>query len=1031
DSAVAGGIKFTADGGKKIGDEYVNTFVTVGEGDNSFKLETGSNVVGTNTGDYLSKLTINGEEFNLGNQVQVEAADNTIKVVPDKTTAGTTVYKVSASDVANPGKEVGNTYHNWTINRTIVVDPETGETKEVTLTDTTLVGKEVDLTDEKLPEADKNTITFKDTADNTVTYTGVASLDDVEKAKDLATTTVYAEDESNITVVDKREKETDPHKYLVDLKDDISVKKITVNNGQGDSTVINGDTITTNKIIIPGATEADNVVINNTSISYGNVNITKEKITINNRNVVTENQLLHSGDLSGYEKVGTGEHPDQLQTSINFYRVSETGEAEFAFKVDGIKDTQLVSRERDLRDLPEGEEKNTITFTDTAGNTVTYKGVASTADIEKAKKEAATTLTEHGATDNIIVEKTVDETDGHFNYDVKLNKDLTAESITLNNNEGNSTTINGDTIQNINTNEEGKKTTTIIQGDTIITGYIDEDGKVVNQTTIEGDTINTTNINADKILINGVEAATVKDVLAEIESGTTGTSGETTQVTTNIFKDGAGEEIGRTVSKNDTLVKGDVYAAGQDETTSYDGKPLGSDYTIKDTDGNEVVLKDVVSGADMQKYVSEKAYMVTDFSANDTIDEGVTKTAINKDGEVQLTLSDNTNKTFKVALTDVARKSDVDTINKNIGDVSEFNTEIKGDNIVQRINNTYEVAKAHNTVAAGNNVEVTTSPIAATGGTEYKVSVSKNLKDMESITFNNSKVQIGKDGINAGGKKVTNVAPGDITPTSSDAVNGAQLYATNSVVNNIATEVNNFNGRLNGMDSRINKVGAGAAALAALHPMDFDPDDKLSFAVGTGHYKGQTAAAIGAFYRPTEKVMFSLGATAGNGENMVNFGASFSLDPTPRRTNIKTALAQENLELRDRVARLEQLVGQLVGGKPLANEYMPFPDVPENHWAYEYIAKLHANGILEGYPDGNFDGNRTLTRYEFATAFCRALERGIKIDPRAIHEFEKEMARIRVDHVRGEDGTNKKVSRVRLNKAPDRDNYGNKISVVK
>ena len=138
------------------------------------------------------------------------------------------------------------------------------------------------------------------------------------------------------------------------------------------------------------------------------------------------------------------------------------------------------------------------------------------------------------------------------------------------------------------------------------------------------------------------------------------------------------------------------------------------------------------------------------------------------------------------------------------------------------------------------------------------------IKDGPSVT---------KDGINAGNKKVTNVAAGELSETSKDAVNGSQLYKTNQEV------VNNTN-RINQLGSRVNKVGAGAAALAALHPMDFDPDDKLTFSAGYGNYGGENAAAIGAYYRPDEKVMFSVGGTVGNGENMVNAGVSFSLDRT-------------------------------------------------------------------------------------------------------------------------------------------------------
>lgn len=282
------------------------------------------------------------------------------------------------------------------------------------------------------------------------------------------------------------------------------------------------------------------------------------------------------------------------------------------------------------------------------------------------------------------------------------------------------------------------------------------------------------------------------------------------------------------------------------------------------------------------------------------------------------------------------------------------------------------------------------------------------IKDGPSVT---------KDGINAADKKITNVAPGELSATSKDAVNGSQLYATNN--------------RINKLGSRVNKVGAGAAALAALHPMDFDPDDKWSFAAGYGNYAGENAAAIGAYYRPDEKVMFSVGGTVGNGENMVNAGISFALDRTNHVSNSRTALAREVIDLRGqlavmgaKMAKMEKALGMLDETKTKL-----FPDIPANHWAYEYIAKLAGNGILEGYPDGNFGGDRLMTRYEFAAMLYHAIENGAALEEKIIKEFEPELGRIRVDRISGEDGDRDKIERVRVNDTKgERDHYGNKLA---
>ena len=400
-----------------------------------------------------------------------------------------------------------------------------------------------------------------------------------------------------------------------------------------------------------------------------------------------------------------------------------------------------------------------------------------------------------------------------------------------------------------------------------------------------------------------------------------------------------------------------------------------------------------------------------------------------------------------------ANRADID---KNKADIAQNKTDIK--NLDNRVTNVEELAKKHTTVTAGDNITVTEDK-NKDGGKEYKVALDKDI-NLDSVTtgqtvMNKDGLKIGKDvsvtatavtagktsisdegvkvgdktyisdkGLNANDKKVTNVAAGELSETSKDAVNGSQLYKTNQEV------VNNTN-RINKLGSRVNKVGAGAAALAALHPMDFDPDDKLTFSAGYGNYAGENAAAIGAYYRPDEKVMFSVAGTVGNGENMVNAGVSFALDRTNHVSNSRTALAREVIDLRGqlavmgaKMAKMEKAFGMLDETKTKL-----FPDVPANHWAYEYIAKLAGNGYIEGYPDGNFGGDRLMTRYEFAAMLYRAIENGAALEEKIIKEFEPELGRIRVDRISGEDGDRDKIERVRVNDTKgERDNYGNKLA---
>ena len=359
-------------------------------------------------------------------------------------------------------------------------------------------------------------------------------------------------------------------------------------------------------------------------------------------------------------------------------------------------------------------------------------------------------------------------------------------------------------------------------------------------------------------------------------------------------------------------------------------------------------------------------------------------------------------------------------------------------------------AGKHSSVTAGSNISVTTGT-NANGGTEYKVAVvdtptfktitaGNTVMNSSGLTIKNGP-SITQTGVDAGGKRITNVAAGDISANSTDAVNGEQLWKTNQTINNIG-------GAINELGDRMDRVGAGAAALAALHPLDFDPDDKWDVAAGYGNYKDAHAVAVGAFYRPNEDTMFSVGGSFGGGENMVNAGVSVKLGQGNHVSTSKVAMAKEIVDLRDenkdlkkRLDTMEQKMNSILGILDMGKK-KDFPDVPENHWAYEYVATLAGNGILEGYPDGMFGGDRTMTRYEFAAMFYRALKNGAPVDDnmdRAMNEFEPELRqirldRIRVDRISGKDNDRNKVERVRVNSEDDkakndyRDVYGSHIS---
>ena len=305
--------------------------------------------------------------------------------------------------------------------------------------------------------------------------------------------------------------------------------------------------------------------------------------------------------------------------------------------------------------------------------------------------------------------------------------------------------------------------------------------------------------------------------------------------------------------------------------------------------------------------------------------------------------------------------------------------------------------------------------VVSDGSNNLKVKMAKDLKGLNSVTtgntvMNNSGLTIKNGpsitgtGVDAGGKRITNVAAGK---ADTDAVNVSQLKQIGGAINKI--------------DNRMNRVGAGAAALAALHPLDFDPDDKWDIAAGYGNYKDAHAVSVGAFYRPNEDTMLSVGGSFGGGENMVNAGVSLKLGQGNHVSTSRVAMAKEIKDLR---AELENMKGALMKvseGKQLDSLAMDkmqlFPDVPENHWAYDYVATLAGNGVIVGYPDGQFGGDRMMTRYEMAALIYRAIQNGAVADEqmaRALKEFEPELERIRVDTITNHKDGTPDIQRVRV-----------------
>lgn len=343
----------------------------------------------------------------------------------------------------------------------------------------------------------------------------------------------------------------------------------------------------------------------------------------------------------------------------------------------------------------------------------------------------------------------------------------------------------------------------------------------------------------------------------------------------------------------------------------------------------------------------------------------------------------------------------------------------------------------HDAVALGHNTDVSTEggvalgsgskATVAAGAVGYDILTNAPSTDTSSTWKSTaSAVSVG-DVANGATRQITSVAAGT---NDTDAVNVAQLKRLHDMISvnanntvNVQGDVTNLKKDVSRLDKRVNKAVAGSAALAALHPLDFDPDAKWDFAAGYGHYHNGNAAALGAFYRPNEDVQLSVGSTVGNGETVVNAGLSVKVGAHSNVSRSRVAIGKEVLELKKTVAlqnaqiqKLTALLNDVAGTHMKADRTTLFPDVASNHWAYEAVSDLSRRGLVEGYPDGTFGGDRLLTRYEFAEIVYRALQNGVQVDEQLVTEFSPEMALFRVDTVTKNSQRQPTIERVRVNK---------------
>ena len=486
---------------------------------------------------------------------------------------------------------------------------------------------------------------------------------------------------------------------------------------------------------------------------------------------------------------------------------------------------------------------------------------------------------------------------------------------------------------------------------------------------------------------------TLRSALMGVNNTLTGSKGnESTNTMLTGFHNTADKVSNTTVIGSENTV-----------TNSKNGLVMGDNREVKDA--NHAVL---IGSTDSKTTTSVNNAVAVGHNTNVTVEGGV---ALGSESKATVAAgsvgydpstkaqSTNTDSTWKATKSAVSVGDANNNITRQITSVAAGTKDTDAVNVAQlkKLQNQVN-ANGSTTVSAGKHINVTTT----TNGTtkDYKVSLSDDITNQ--ITNNTTNINNIQGDVTNIKKNVTNIQ-GDIT--------------------NIKQDVTNMGRNVARLDKKVNKSVAGAAALAALHPLDFDPDAKWDFAAGYGHYHDGNAAALGAFYRPNEDLQFSVGSTVGNGETVVNAGMSVKVGAHSNVSRSRVAIGKEVLELKKTVAvqnaqiqKLTALLNGLAGTNMKADRSTLFPDVPNNHWAYAAVSDLSRRGLVEGYPDGTFGGDRMLTRYEFAQIVYRAIQNGVAVDDRLVSEFGPEMALFRVDTIAKNHEGQPTIERVRVNK---------------
>jgi len=1009
--------------GVKLNEDIHVKTVTAADTVKAGGVTMGSQTSGGTTGNYVTGL--DNKTWNVTNPTAVSgraATEDQLKTVTEainNQSAAATDYRLVQNASSADGSYTVDT--NGNIDLTVEDKNHAGQKETVKLKDIASKSKLDDVIAKGLQFDANAGGTKTNKLGSKITVKGEGTAADTEYSGENLKTFITQDPAGNTTINVKMNK---------NLKVETIVA--TGENGKDGKIGINGkDGVTTNISVTrdgkPGVDGAPGTTT--TRIVYEKPDGTKEEVATLN------DGMKYGGDTGNVIKkklneqvnvVGGITDENKLTTEDNLGVVSDGN--------NNLK-VRLAKALKGLESITAGD-----TFINNNGITISNGAAGNTVSLTKNGLDNGGNKITNVAAGDVSANST-DAVNGSQLHDVKT---LAGQHTTVKAKDSNITVTEG-------TNGTGGKEYTVGLGDKVTLGtdpskQVSIDGttgiiKAGDKVTIDG---TTGNIDAGKVKINGKDGtvngltnktwdpnnitsgqAATEDQLKAVDQKITNTSEELTKKGMDFA--GNDGEFHRNLGDKVTI-KGE----GTKAASEYSGENIK---TFADANGNLTVK--------MDKNLKTETIVATGKNGKDgkigiNGKDGVTTNiSVTRDGKPGVDGAPGTTTTRIVYEKPDGTKEEVATLNDGMkygGDTGnvikkKLNEQV---NVVGGITDTNKLTTEDNlgVVSDGNN--------------NLKVRMAKDLKGLNSVTTNTltvGDVKIDNSGINAGNKKITNVAAGDISANSTDAVNGGQLWKTNQTINNIG-------GAVNELGDRMDRVGAGAAALAALHPLDFDPDDKWDVAAGYGNYKDAHAVSVGAFYRPNEDTMFSVGGSFGGGENMVNAGVSVKLGQGNHVSTSKVAMAKEIVDLRDenkdlkkRLDTMEQKMNSILGILDMGKK-KDFPDVPENHWAYEYVATLAGNGILEGYPDGMFSGDRTMTRYEFAAMFYRALKNGAPVDDnmdRAMNEFEPELRqirldRIRVDRISGKDNDRNKVERVRVNSEDDkanndyRDVYGSHIS---